>query len=63
MLRKFKVPVGVNEEEQTQMREFFRQRDARNNATFLKRIYYKLAFWSEDRVFNSMDEAAEGFLN
>ena len=63
ILRQFKVPVGLNEEEQRQMQEFFRQRDARNSATFFKRIYYKFAFWSEDRVFNSMDEAAEGFLN
>ena len=63
MLKNFKVPVGQNEEEKAKMREFFKQRDAKNNATFLKRIYSKLAFWSEERVFNSMDEAADGLLN
>ena len=57
------MPVGLNEEEQRRMQEFFKQRDARNNATFFKRVYHKLAFWSEERVFNSMDDAAEGFLN
>ena len=63
MLKKFKVPVGINDEEKAKMQDFFRQRDAKNNATFFKQIYSKVAFWSEDRVFNSMDEAAEGFLN
>ena len=56
MLKNFKVPVGINDEEKAKIQAFFAQRDAKNNSNIFKRIYSKLAFWSEDKMFNSMGD-------
>jgi cytochrome oxidase Cu insertion factor (SCO1/SenC/PrrC family) len=54
MLKKFRVPVGLTDEEEAKAREFFKKQG--DDAGLLG----KLAFWRQD---NSLDSAADGYLN
>ena len=56
MLRKFRVPVGLNEEENKQIKDFFSQKSSRK-----KRLLNKV--FGRFSKSDSMDDAAEGYLN